>query len=78
MEKLSLEKFNKFELSNNSTFKVKGGAEPTETGANRHYQTVGDIKIASSYTADVRHVNGGRTFETTDTIVCGEDLDNCD
>lgn len=56
MEKLSLEKFSKFELSEKSAFQVKGGDVATNAG--NHYQSVGDISMEISFSSDTIYTEG--------------------
>jgi hypothetical protein len=65
MEKLSLEKFNKFELSKNSAFKVKGGDVPTGEGS-IYQHTIGTTAVGVTYSSDTNHTNGAFSCNQTD------------
>jgi|GEM_PF-3258526 hypothetical protein len=70
MEKLSLEKFKKFEMTENSAFKVKGGDnDPSGPGVN--WTVLGDVAAGDSYDSDTVHDERGsqRSWVSTDMSV---------
>ena len=65
MEKLSLEKFNKYSLSKGFAFKVKGGDVPT--GPGKAYQhSIDGIAVSMTHSGDINHHDGAFSCNQTD------------